>query len=182
MKICIDPGHGGIDSGAIGPTGLQEKFAAADIAFHLECGLTQIGHAVFRTRINDTTLSLEQRCEIANEEKADLFLSVHCNAAENPAGHGFEVWTSPGLTAADAWATRLYLAVREAFPHLAGRVDMSDGDPDKESKFYVLVHTVMPAVLIETAFISNPAEEKWLLDPGWRIRMAGAIVSGVNHA
>ena len=179
MKICIDPGHGGRDSGAIGPAGLQEKSVTFDIAYHLECGLSCFGHSSFRTRLDDVYLSLEERCERANAAGADLFISIHANASENPRGHGYEVWTSPGWTPADIWATEFFNAIHEAFPNLYGRVDMSDGDPDKESKFWVLVHTNMPAVLIETAFISNPAEEESLSDPGWRMRMAGAIISAV---
>lgn len=185
MKICIDAGHGGSDSGAVGPTGFTEKEAVLDISRFIRFGLVDprevLAHEVFMTRENDETLSLQSRCSIANSRGADLFISVHANAAALPSAHGFEVWTSPGYTAADPIATKIFNTVREAFPALAGRVDSSDGDPDKESKFYVLVNTAMPAVLIETAFISNPTEELWLMDRGWRMRMAGAIVSSIGR-
>ena len=179
MKVCIDPAHGGRDSGAVGPTGVKEKSVVRDIAHHLECGFNSCGIAAYRTRLGDETLSLSKRCEIANASGANLFLSLHANASTNPQAHDFEVWTSPGFTAADPYATRIFNTVTAAFPELNGRRDSSDGDPDKESKFYVLIHTKMPAVLIETAFISNPEEERWLTDPGWRMRMAGAVVSAL---
>lgn len=178
MKICIDPGHGGNDSGAVGPTGLTEKEAVLDIARFVRFGLMP-HHEIVMTRDDDRAVSLAERCERANSEGADLFLSIHANSASNPSAHGFEVWTSPGWTPADPIATKIFVSVREAFPNLAGRVDSSDGDPDKESRFYVLVNTNMPAVLVETAFICNPTEESWLGDRGWRMRMAGAIVSSV---
>lgn len=181
MKICCDPGHGGHDTGAVGPNGLAEKLVTLDICHHVECGLSAAGHAAFRTRISDEYIGLQERCDIANEEGADLFISVHANAAPVPQAHGVEIFTSPGVTAADKFATKIFTSIREAFPELHARVDMSDGDPDKESKFWVLVHTKMPAVLLEVAFISNPVEEDRLRDPGWRMRMAGAIVSGINR-
>ncbi len=179
MKVCISPGHGGRDPGAIGPSGVQEKNVVLNIAHHLGYGLDSAGISSYRTRLLDETVSLQRRCDIANSAGANLFLAIHANASVNPQAHDFELWTSPGFTAADPYATAIFNSVRDSFPELNGRRDTSDGDPDKESKFYVLIHTKMPAVLLETAFISNPEEEQWLLDPGWCMRMAGAIVSAL---
>lgn len=179
MNICLNPGHGGRDSGAVGPTGLTEKDVALSITLGMECALLEMGHRVMPTRTDDRFISLPDICQMANDSKADLFLSIHANAATVAAAGGFEIWTSPGWTPADPWATAIWSSIRESFPLLRGRMDMSDGDPDKESKFYVLIHTAMPAVLIETAFISNESEERKLADPGWRLRMAGAIASAV---
>jgi len=178
MKICIDPGHGGVDTGAIGPSGLMEKEAVLDIAKFMRFGLAP-QHEVCMTRDVDAAVGLNERCEYANFNESDLFLSIHANSAVNPAAHGFEVWTSPGWTPSDPIATQIFNTVRECFPKLSGRVDSSDGDPDKESRFRVLMGTHMPAVLIETAFICNATEEGWLRDRGWRMRMAGAIVSSI---
>jgi len=179
MKFCIDPGHGGHDTGAVGPTGLTEAFAVKSIAHYVGRGLSEAGHRCVYTRHNDTFMELEDRAKFANDEDVDFFLSIHANAHEIPGAHGFEVWTSPGWTPADPIATKIFESVRRAFPDLRGRIDSSDGDPDKEAKFVVLMKTKMPAVLVETAFVSNPTEERWLRDPGWRLRMAGAIVSGL---
>jgi len=179
MRIAVDAGHGGKDSGAVGPAGMTEKAVVLSIALSLQHVLAEMGHDPFLTRAEDLYLSLPDRCENANAEGAELFLSLHANAAAIATAGGFEVYTSPGWTLADPWATVIWNSIRESFPLLRGRVDTSDGDPDKESKYYVLVHTLAPAVLVETAFISNPEEERKLSDPGWRLRMAGAIASAV---
>ena len=179
MRICIDPGHGGEDPGAIGPAGLTEAWAVKSISHYVGRGLSEAGHTCIYTRIADVFVPLGDRAAFANREDVDLFVSIHANAHEIPGANGFEVWTSPGWTPADPVATKIFESVRRSFPDLRGRVDSSDGDPDKEAKFRVLIETKMPAVLVETAFISNPTEEMWLRDPGWRLRMAGAIVSGV---
>jgi N-acetylmuramoyl-L-alanine amidase len=93
--------------------------------------------------------------------------------------HGSEVWTSIGETAADPIAERMFNSIAGSFPLLTMRADRTDGDSDRESGFAVLTGTLMPAVLVETAFISNSIEERWLRDVGWLMRMAGAIVSAV---
>lgn len=180
QKICLDPGHGGTDPGAVGPTGLLESQAALQIAKYARRGFLDTGLEVVCTRSDDKYVSLPGRCEIANTGFADLFLSIHCNAFSNPMAHGGEVWTSVGPTQADPIAQRIFESMAESFSKLQMRYDKSDGDDDKEAGFAVLRGTRMPAVLVEVAFISNPIEEQWLRDVGWKMRMAGAIVSGVN--
>jgi N-acetylmuramoyl-L-alanine amidase len=180
-NLCLDPGHGGQDSGAVGPTGLYESQAALQIAKYVRRGFLDCGWDVFCTRSDDRFVSLQGRCDIANQNQADVFLSIHCNSFSNPTAHGYEVWTSIGQTAADPIAERIFESIGLAFPNLAPRFDKTDGDNDKETGFAVLIGTVMPAILIEVAFISNPIEENWLRDVGWKMRMAGAIVSGVNR-
>lgn len=182
IKVLIDPGHGGNDSGAVGPSHLRESGVVLAIAKLVHQGFDQCGFTTFLTRISDDTVSLARRVEIAREVSADIFLSIHANAASDSRACGFEVFTSPGYTKADPIACAIFDTVRQRFPGLHARVDTSDGDVDKEANFYVLVHTPMPAVLVETAFISNPAEEALLADPGWRLAMAGAIVTGVRGA
>jgi N-acetylmuramoyl-L-alanine amidase len=168
-----------MDPGAIGPNGLEEKLVTLSISRSIRNALKELNHTIVMTRDNDETVSLSSRCEFANSWDAELFLSIHANAATAPAAEGFEVWTSPGFTAAEPWATAIWEAINQAFPTRRGRVDFTDGDPDKEKPFYVLTGTAMPAVLVEVAFISNAEEERLLSDPGWRMRMAGTIASGV---
>jgi N-acetylmuramoyl-L-alanine amidase len=142
-------------------------------------GLLDYGMEVLTTRASDQFVSLERRCEIANDWGADLFLSIHCNAFSNPTAHGYEVWTSVGQTSADPIAEKIFNSIGGAFPQLTPRFDQTDGDSDKENGFTVLVGTRMAAVLVEVAFISNVIEERWLRDVGWKMRMAGAIVSAI---
>lgn len=184
MNICLDAGHGGMDGGAIGPNSFTEAWATMKICLHIRRGLIELNHEVFCTRSEDKFVTLDDRVEIAKTNQADLFLSIHCNAFSNPAAHGHETWTSAGETRADPIAERIFNSICESFPKLAPRYDKTDGDSDKEAGFKVLrgcEEAGIPAVLVETAFISNPIEERWLRDPGWRMRMAGAVVSGVGR-
>lgn len=178
MRIGVDAGHGGEDPGAVGPSGLRECDVALSMATLVMMGLHEGGHDVVMTRTTDVTTSLAARVEKAKQEEVDYFISLHANAAAVAAAGGFEVFTSPGYSQADPLATSIFHQVRQRFPALRARVDTADNDPDKEARFYVLVQQPAPAVLVETAFISNAIEEAKLADPGWRMAMAGAVVSG----
>jgi len=91
--IVIDPGHGGKEVGAIGPNGLQEKEATLTVARKLASALTsRLNARVILTREDDSVVSLDQRTAIANQYKADLFLSVHMNAAVVKGAHGSETY------------------------------------------------------------------------------------------
>jgi len=91
-KIVLDPGHGGSDSGASGPSGLKEKDVTLDIARRVAPVLTRDGMQVVLTRDDDRTVTLEERNARANQVGADVFVSIHCNAAENRARHGLETY------------------------------------------------------------------------------------------
>ena len=186
MKIVIDPGHAGrnVDPGAVHPgTGLQEADVALAVSRFLETELTRAGHEVKLTRTEweqPETDDLAYRTSLANDWGAELFVSIHCNSAASSSAAGYEVWTSPGDTQGDVLATCIYKQIAAEFPDRAGRADYSDGDPDKESRFYVLVHTDAPACLVEMAFISNDAEAALLADAEWKDRYARAIARGVT--
>ena len=186
MKIVIDPGHAGrnVDPGAVNPgTGLQEADVALAVSRFLEAELTRAGHEVKLTRAEweqAETDDLAYRTSLANDWGADLFVSLHCNSAASPSAKGYEVWTSPGDTEGDALATCIYAQIAMEFPDRAGRADYSDGDPDKESRFYVLVHTNAPACLVELAFISSDEEAALLADEKWQGRYAIAIARGIQ--
>lgn len=178
-KVCIDAGHGGHDSGAVGPRGLREKDVTLNVALMMGAALAGKCHVIY-TRQTDVFLTLTERAQIANRGKADVFISIHCNAGPKGLGTGFEVWTSKGQTASDWLATDLFVVYAEDFPGLAKRMDMSDGDVDKESPFTVLVKTNMAAALFELEFIHTEAGEAWLEDPKNRARAAGALARGVE--
>ena len=186
MRIVIDSGHAGrnVDPGAInGATGLQEADVALVISRLVENYLTAVGYKVKMTRTEweqAETDDLSYRTALANDWGADIFISLHCNSAVNPSAKGFEVWTSPGNTLGDKLATCIYEQIAAEFPDRVGRVDYSDGDPDKESRFYVLIHTDAPACLVEMAFLSNDEEAALLADATWQDRYARAIARGVT--
>ena len=186
MRIMIDPGHAGrnVDPGAVNAVmGLQEADVALLVSKLVESQLLAAGHEVKLTRTDweqSETDDLSVRTSLANDWGAELFVSIHCNSAASRGASGYEVWTSPGDTPGDVLATCIYKQIAAEFPDRVGRPDYSDGDPDKESRFYVLVHTDAPACLVEMAFISNDEEAALLSDAAWQERYARAIARGVT--
>jgi N-acetylmuramoyl-L-alanine amidase len=109
-KIVIDPGHGGHDTGTIGPGGLEEKDVVLDVSKRLGKLLTaRLGAQVVYTRSDDTFIPLETRTAIANEEAADLFVSVHANSSHDPDARGVETYYLNFSSSPDA----LEVAARE---------------------------------------------------------------------
>jgi N-acetylmuramoyl-L-alanine amidase len=109
-KIVIDPGHGGHDAGTIGPNGLEEKDLVLEVGRRLGKLLeTRLGAEVVYTRKNDTFIPLETRTAIANQQRADLFISIHANSSRDPAARGVETYYLNFTSSADA----LEVAARE---------------------------------------------------------------------
>ena len=109
-KIVIDPGHGGHDTGTIGPQGLEEKDLVLDVSLRLGKLLQQrLGADVVYTRDDDSFVPLETRTAIANQAEADLFVSVHANSSQNPESRGVETYYLNFTTSSDA----LEVAARE---------------------------------------------------------------------
>lgn len=109
-RIVIDAGHGGHDSGTLGPGGIEEKNVVLDVALRLGALLKQrLGADVIYTRDDDTFVPLETRTAIANKAQADLFISIHANSSPDPAARGVETYYLNFTTSADA----LEVAARE---------------------------------------------------------------------
>lgn len=123
-------------------------------------------------------IGLSERVNMANKlakssEKPCIYVSVHANGFSDEAANGWEVYTSPGETKSDDIATVLFEKAELAFPNYKMRKDTSDGDPDKEANFYVLVHTSMPAILSENFFMTNYREcHEILMSESGRDRVA----------
>ncbi|WP_025324514.1 N-acetylmuramoyl-L-alanine amidase family protein [Deferrisoma camini] len=177
MRVLIDPGHGGEDPGAVA-AGVREADLALDVALRLAQELVDQRCVPILTRYTNVTTPLAARAEIERRVEPDLFVSVHCNAADNQAASGMEVWTSPGETPADRAATAILESLSAAFPDRRVRADWEDGDPDREARFYVLRKTRAPAVLVEMEFLTNPYGLEFLTRESNRSRMAEAIASG----
>lgn len=172
MKIIIDPGHGGRDSGAVSADGqTMEKDIVLTVSKRIAELLRPHGE-IHMTREDDTFLTLSGRARKANNLGADL-LSIHCNAG---GGRGIEAFTSPGQTASDPWATAILDELHSCFPGRPIRKDLSDGDPDKEERFTVLTKTRNSAVLVELGFIDTEEGRFFLTAPTNQERMAQAIV------
>jgi len=215
LLVFLDPGHGGEDLGATGAKGLEEKKAALDLAAALALQLTQGGMKVQLSRRTDVLIPLWDRARLANEAGADLFISLHLNAARTRQAKGSEVYfltMGAGDRDAQATAARENAGSAPAAPANADKVvagileDLSQKaylqDSErlavaiqaqlnllsgikqrgvKQAPFVVLRGAAMPAVLVETAFISNPKEEAKLKTPLFRQQVAQAIARGVRR-
>lgn len=178
--ICLDAGHGGKDSGALGPKGEREKDVTLSVVMLLGALLTPDFTVVY-TRRDDTFVELDRRATSANDAGADAFLSIHCNSGPVGSGDGYEVYTTPGLTASDAMATDLFTVYGLEFPDKRKRMDLGDGDPDKEANFAVIRRTNMRAVLFELEFIHTQVGADWLTDPHYQARCAKALAAGLRR-
>lgn len=169
-KVSIDCGHGGEDSGATGSfNGLFESHAVLDIGLRLKV-LLETFVDVQMIRESDTFVSLPERCRMANEWGADIFVSIHLNSATSDAS-GFEVFTS-GSTKSKALAKRVWSRHTTAFPDQKDRGIKTAG-------FYVLKHTDMAAILTEGCFLSNDAENQWVSLDETRQAMGEVIALGI---
>jgi len=173
MKICIDAGHGGSDPGTVGtsPFRLAEKTVALQISLLLEQELEERGHWVVMTRRTDRTLSLLARARFANRLKADLFASVHANAAASAAVEGMEVYHFPGSREGRRVAVAVLAGLVSAFPRHRNR-------GVKEANFAVLRETTMPAIL---ACVSERGRAK-INKVRLRIPAFNPLVAGSNPA
>ena len=182
-RIVLDPGHGGSDTGAIGPTGVTEKSIALRIAKRLKVLLEAEGAEVILTRTEDTEVSpkkakatdveeLQARCDIANQNAADIFLSIHLDAFSGPEAHGT---TGYYYEMGSADSTRLADCVKRGVLRRLGTLDRGT----KPCAFYVCRHTDMPAMLLETAFVSNPREEQMMNSEEGVENAAQGIAAGI---
>jgi len=171
-KVCIDPGHGGEDSGAF-YHGLKEKNVVLQISHYLKEIFDFWDYDVVLTRTRDYFLSLSKRAEIANEEKVDVFLSIHTNAWISKKATGIETYHFPGSNEGFELA---YLIQQRLIENIR-----SNDRGVKTARFTVLRRTDMPAVLCEVGFISNKQENKLLSKEHIRYMKAFSIAKSVDQ-
>lgn len=167
--ICIDPGHGGIQPGAA-YGGRLEKDATLGISLKLRDKLEASGYRVVMTRETDADVSLKRRCEISNGVGAEAFVSIHLNASTNPAASGAETWKWVRAKGALAEAVQTELIAASGF---------KDRGVKSTTAFYVLRHTVAPALVVECGFISNESERGRLFDEAMQDKIAAGIARGI---
>ncbi|WP_407352187.1 N-acetylmuramoyl-L-alanine amidase [Luteimonas sp. R10] len=218
LVIAIDPGHGGQDPGAVGPTGKREKDITLAIARELGRQIDATpGLKSYLTRDRDVFIPLNRRAQLAREAGADMFISIHADAAHNRNAKGSSVYVL-SLRGASSQRAR-WLADKENAADLIGGVRLQEADDTlasvlldltqsgqmkasedagkhildglkrignnhkphiERANFAVLRTSDMPAMLVETAFLSNPEEEKRLIDPKFQRTVARAVLDGVN--
>ena len=225
--VALDPGHGGEDPGAIGPSGTREKEVVLKIAHRLRDRInntvikTKHGNLPMRaylTRDADYFVPLQQRVEKARRVQADLFISIHADAFQTPEAKGASVFALSDGAASSAAAK--WMAKQENRADLIGGLniktqdaavqrallDMSTTAQIKDSLklgsamlgqikhigklhkgrveqagFAVLKAPDIPSVLVETAFISNPEEERRLISPQYQNDLADALMKGIER-
>lgn len=214
-RIIVDAGHGGHDTGAIGPHGVREKDVTLAMAHRLARKLHDAGFEVVLTRRDDRYLRLEERTAIANVSHGDLFVSIHANAHPRRDRRGVETYflnvtddryarrlaaRENGLVLEDG-ETPLVQRIRSDLNaqtsagasrrlaqmvqrELTGRVRRNHGEVRdlgvKNALFYVLLGARMPAILVETAFISNRDEERRLASPEYQQLVAEGVCRAVT--
>lgn len=186
MKVLIDNGHGSNTKGKRSPDGrLMEYAYTREIADMLVYELKKLGIDAERIVREELDVPLSERCRRVNEYKASeaILISIHCNAAGSGnwmSARGWEAWTSSGKTKADKLATFLYVAAEEVLKGMKIRKDISDGDEDKESDFYILKHTKCPAVLTENLFQDNKEDVEFLLSTEGKKAIVNLHVQGIR--
>jgi len=179
IKVAIDPGHGGYDSGAAGRNGVLEKNVTLAVSLKLGQVLKNSGIDVVYTRTSDNcpwpsnkNAELQMRCDIANNAHADYFVSIHCNSADTSAATGIETYYDRDSKRGTVLAKNIQNQLVREFGYKNRGI--------KPCGFYVVRHTRMQAVLVELEFISNPNREQMLNNPTYQQRYAEAIARGIR--
>ena len=175
--VIIDAGHGGTDPGAIGydSSGREDAYESRinlAIAKRVQSKLMENGIEVIMTRSTDEYITLANRAEIENQSNCDMFVSIHCNSIENSSIAGTQVYYHPGSERGTVLAENVYDKL----------VEITGLQPKKTqngSHLYVIRKTVSPAVLVETAFISNSNDRSYLKSELGQENIANAVVQGI---
>lgn len=169
--VVIDPGHGGADPGAIGPSGRTEKAVCLSLARALRDTLRRHGYNAILTRGVDAEMYLAPRLAMIDRWQADLFVSLHANSHTSHEANGIETfYREPGSA---AFAQTVHRTVAT----LLRRPDRGT----KQDRLYVLRHGQVPSLLLEAGFISNPREERLLDDATYQAQAAFAIAVGIEN-
>ncbi len=218
--VAIDPGHGGEDPGAVGPSGLREKDVVLAVALRLRDRLNAIpGTRAMLTRDSDYFVPLQERVRKARRVQADLFVSVHADAFLTPKARGASVfalssgaatsaaarWIADKENAADVVGGVNQRSVKDAqvlralldmsttaqikdslrvgheVLQLIGKVGHLHKSQVEQAGFAVLKAPDIPSILVETAFISNPDEEKLLRSARYQDKLVDALVNGIRR-
>lgn len=193
--VVIDPGHGGKDSGAVGPRGAMEKQVVLDISYRIKRALEGYNFKVVLTRSGDTYPSLDDRVELAERVRADLFLSIHADGAASAKAHGVEtfVTTVKGFDSSNHYGqggdrsevrnnrfdeanAMLGFAVQSNLVKLSGRSDRGL----RRARFRVIKQAPCPAALVECGFLTNTEEARLLRSESYRARVAQGVANGVR--
>ena len=187
--ILLDPGHGGVDPGAVGSTGVLEKDVVLAIALHLRDYLQQAGATVVLTRYEDRDISgyddpshpdryrrdLYRRAEIIESSNADAFVSIHANALSIGSARGAQTFYRPDALGANK---RLASELQRALVTVTGQANRGLSTDIHQ---LVLNRATMPAATVEVGFLSNPSEERLLAQSDQQQKIAWALFTGLTR-
>ena len=173
--VIIDPGHGGIDVGTIGVyenKDVYEKDIDLFISNKLNEFLKACGVSTYMIRDDDTAVDIVERPQIANEKGGYLYLSIHCNASENPQTKGVQIYYSESCAKFDNMSNEklssyYYENIAELGLKKAGMVD--------NPRYIVIYKSEMPSIIVESAFVSNEDDLELLMDDNFKTDLAAAI-------
>lgn len=172
FKVCIDAGHGGRDPGAVNGS-KHEAIATLSIAKKVGAKLKAKGVTVKYTRSSDKFVSLEERCRISNQFGADVFVSIHLNAAANKEATGIETWRHQNV------GTKTKALANTVQSELVSAMGWKNRGVKSTTSMYVLRKTVASAILVECGFISNNDEARLLFIDRYQEKLAQAIADGI---
>ena len=168
-KLVLDAGHGGSDYGAI-REGINEKDITLDVTQRVESILRSKGYKVALVRNDDKYVSLEDRVAFSEKEEPEIFVSIHVNSAVSTDPTGIEThWYHD-------YSKELAEVVHK---HMVKEIPSSKDRGLFKSKFYVINHTTVPAILCEIGFLSNPDERNELITDSRKQKTAKAIAEGI---
>jgi len=175
MKICVDPGHGGDDPG-LQAFGLMEKNVCLDIAVKLKELLEHENVQVVLTRNRDETLEPSERTERINRSGADYAISIHCNGGAVSA-KGVETVYGQGTSAGKEMAESILKEIANL--GVEKRRAYSKLNAKREDYYFFIRETSVTTVLVKTAFLTNPSDNRMLSQNSFRKKIANAIATGI---
>lgn len=180
--VCIDPGHGGVDSGAVGG-GFKEADQTLKIARELEKLLAPSFHVIKTHDGLPPTQKMANmtRCSIANKGGAELYIAIHLNAATSNEANGYEVIHAPGSVKGTRFSELVVQTFSVQIPEIKPRPRPIITDEDTgRGPYTVLRKTSAPAVIVECGFISNEKDRKFLTSASGAKRVASALAKAVE--
>lgn len=187
--IAIDPGHGGVDPGAVSKSGIHEDDINLKIALKLKRLIEQSGGIVFMTRTEDKGLysseaktlrqmkkeDLIKRKDMVNESESDIFISIHLNSFTKPKYYGAQAFFQEGSVEGE----RLALIIQEELKNILDKENKRA--PQHRDDIFLLKEVTVPSVLVECGFLSNEKEAKLLEEESYQEKIAWAIYVGIMN-
>jgi len=175
-RVVLDPGHGGKDPGTTSVLGHREKDLVLGVAKMVAAELAAMGVEVIMTRSDDRFIELEERPAVAARARADLFVSIHADAAENRSASGFTIYVDRSPSKGSMSAANAILR------RMCDNCSPTPSRGVKNASYRVLVYSHTPALLIELGYLSNRGEASLLSTAGYQRTVARAIAAGICDA